>query len=153
MRWPTACVDCAVKLSFYSPLIRYGNEELWWRASEIAGAVRKEFRSGRVRLSELGACMADLVASDFEALEAAGLRYGYIIAIALYLHHIFLPVIVQDVQFSVPVRIDLFSHFVLWVPFKSRKLLRNQIDHGNECRAARTLCTISCQLPPCMCCM
>ena len=29
---------------------------------------------GRGRVAELGACMADLIASDFEALEAAGLR-------------------------------------------------------------------------------
>lgn len=35
----------------------------------------EEHGIGRGRVAELGACMADLIASDFEALEAAGLRY------------------------------------------------------------------------------
>lgn len=54
---------------------RYANEELSVTASSIAAAaVAEEPGIGRGRVAELGACMADLIASDFEALEAAGLR-------------------------------------------------------------------------------
>ncbi|CAN0377909.1 unnamed protein product, partial [Hapterophycus canaliculatus] len=57
---------------------RYANEELRVRASSIAAAAalaeEPEMGRGRAAWAELGARMADLIASDFEALEAAGLR-------------------------------------------------------------------------------
>ncbi|CBN77031.1 expressed unknown protein [Ectocarpus siliculosus] len=56
---------------------RYANEELRVTASSIAAAaVAEEPGMGRGRVAELGACMADLIASDFEALEMAGLSPG-----------------------------------------------------------------------------
>ncbi|CAM9245032.1 unnamed protein product [Pylaiella littoralis] len=57
---------------------RYSNEELRATASSIAAAAAaaEEPGMGRGRVAELGACMADLIASDYEALEAAGLRPG-----------------------------------------------------------------------------
>ncbi|CAM9912535.1 unnamed protein product, partial [Ectocarpus fasciculatus] len=56
---------------------RYANEELRVTASSIAAAaVAEEPGMGRGRVAELGACMADLIASDFEALELAGLSPG-----------------------------------------------------------------------------
>lgn len=56
---------------------RYANEELRVTASSIAAAaVAEEPGMGRGRVAELGACMADLIASDFEALDMAGLRYS-----------------------------------------------------------------------------
>ncbi|CAN0194837.1 unnamed protein product [Ectocarpus sp. 12 AP-2014] len=56
---------------------RYTNEELRVTASSIAAAaVAEEPGMGRGRVAELGACMADLIASDFEALEMAGLSPG-----------------------------------------------------------------------------
>jgi len=57
------------------PARRYANEELRLRALSIAAAAEAEEPGiGRGRVAQLGACMADLIASDFEALEAAGLR-------------------------------------------------------------------------------
>lgn len=59
---------------------RYANEDLRVRASSIAAAAavaeQPGMGGGRAAWAELGARMADLIASDFEALEAAGLRYG-----------------------------------------------------------------------------
>ncbi|CAM9598768.1 unnamed protein product, partial [Scytosiphon promiscuus] len=59
---------------------RYSNEELRVRASSIAAAAalaeEPGMGRGRAAWAELGARMADLIASDFEALEAAGLSPG-----------------------------------------------------------------------------
>eukprot|EP00903_Cladosiphon_okamuranus_P015398 g14222.t1 len=62
------------KVAVASAAGRYANEELRVTASSIAAAaVAEEPGIGRGKVAELGACMADLIASDFDALEAAGL--------------------------------------------------------------------------------
>ena len=71
----TAICVCAFFLCMLQ-CFRYANEELRVTASAIAVAVIGAMGGGRGRVAELGACMADLIASDFENLELAGLRYG-----------------------------------------------------------------------------